>query len=459
MTEQVASAGKRLDKDLYSMIGGAPPISFVNPSLKSTVDKPRQWSHKPFLHPSRGDALILKHWVRDDQQAEDDDYHFSKFNRIIDVISYTDDDYEKYLTDTDWSKEETDYLFKICRQYDLRFPVIFDRYNYNASTRTLEDMKDRYYSVNRKLIKVRGGLTDDDLYDSRLDRQTLLQYYAFDKNKEADRKQGLLRLYQRTKEQLEEEELLFLEARRMEENKEALTTQRELLYSTLHLEQAQQIPATPLTPLTGSYAGRSNSNSATTASSSHHLPTPTSANATPTASVASNNASMSSPGGIGITGGMSSAAEKQKKRKDKEDILKKARRISTSSPVEELLPPLPDKKEKLIPGVYVRSQKLPGVKTTMQTRVIRTMSDLGIGARPTMPTKDVCYKYDHLQNTVVTLLEIRKVAEKLNLDHRMPDKTSPGPSSVGRKHGLPGGNRGGSSAAGSGDQRRRKLGQ
>jgi hypothetical protein len=33
-----------------------------------------------------------------------------------------------------------------------------------------------------------------------------------------------------------------------------------------------------------------------------------------------------------------------------------------------------------------------------------------------MPTEDVCYKYDHLQNSVVALLELKKVAEKLDIN-------------------------------------------
>ncbi|KAI8062221.1 hypothetical protein BC940DRAFT_309094 [Gongronella butleri] len=424
-------------KDLYAMIGGLPPISFVKPTYKTEMKKPRVWSERPFLHPARNDALILKHWVREDRQLEDQDYHFAKFNRVIDIIEYTDDDYEKNLTDTDWSKEETDYLFKLCRQFDLRFPVIADRYNFGSTARTMEDLKDRYYSVNRKLIKVRGGLRED-VYDNRLDRQTLLQYYSFDKNKEAERKQALLRLYQRTPEQVEEEELLFLEARRMEENKEALTIQREQLYSTLHLEQAQQVPATPLTPLTASTT------------------TPHTAATTPTNGIPSSNASnaaIANPGGIGITGGTSSAAHDKKKRKD--DTLKKVRRISNSSSLEDLLPPPPEKKDKLIPGVYVRSQKLPGVKSTMQAKVLRAMADIGIGARPIMPTEQVCYKYEHLQNSVLTLLEIRKLAEKLDLDSRVPKSSPDASAAAGRKHALSSSSSG---RGGGGDNRRRKLG-
>jgi DNA methyltransferase 1-associated protein 1 len=38
-----------------------------------------------------------------------------------------------------------------------------------------------------------------------------------------------------------------------------------------------------------------------------------------------------------------------------------------------------DRKEKLTPGVYVRSQKLPLVKPAMQPKVQKVLEELGIG--------------------------------------------------------------------------------
>lgn len=33
-------------------------------------------------------------------------------------------------TDKEWTKEETDYLFELVKEYDLRWQVIADRYDY-----------------------------------------------------------------------------------------------------------------------------------------------------------------------------------------------------------------------------------------------------------------------------------------------------------------------------------------
>lgn len=84
------------------------------------------------------------------------EYPFSKFNRVIDVPDYTDEEYERhligkvykmmngcgllicFLLDSEWTKDETDYLFNLCRRYDLRFPVIHDRYDFPEKTRSIE---------------------------------------------------------------------------------------------------------------------------------------------------------------------------------------------------------------------------------------------------------------------------------------------------------------------------------
>lgn len=47
-----------------------------------------------------------------------------------------------------------------------------------------------------------------------------------------------------------------------------------------------------------------------------------------------------------------------------------------------MLPPPPEKKEKLIPGPYVRSQKLPAVKTTLQPSVLQFLAEVGVGRSP-----------------------------------------------------------------------------
>ena len=49
------------------------------------------------------------------------------------------------LADRDWDKDETDYLFDLCRKYDIRWTITHDRYNWKDKTRTMEVKKFTIY--------------------------------------------------------------------------------------------------------------------------------------------------------------------------------------------------------------------------------------------------------------------------------------------------------------------------
>lgn len=57
-------------------------------------------------------------------------YPFARFNRKVEVIRYSDEEYQQLVRplSTDWTKRETDHLFRLCERYSLRFIVIADRY-------------------------------------------------------------------------------------------------------------------------------------------------------------------------------------------------------------------------------------------------------------------------------------------------------------------------------------------
>ncbi|KAI9477749.1 MAG: Swr1 complex subunit Swc4 [Benjaminiella poitrasii] len=385
-----------ISRELYSLIGGAPPVAFVKPTFKAryqTKKKATPWILQPFVNPARADDLELKHWIKANE-ADNQDYHFAKFNKVIDIIEYTDEDYEKYLTDTDWSKEETDYLFDLCRKYDLRFPVIEDRYNFESKPRTMEDLKDRFYTVNRKLIlQGKGPISGDYIPD----RQSLAQQYAYDKSKEVERKNALIMLFNRTKEQIEEEEALFVEAKRIESNEARFSKERESLLNSLQLEQIQHMASTPSTSLN--------------ASSSLNSPSGILA---------------SSPGGIGIAGGTAGSSHSTE--------LKKKKKSSSIHEDSKKKPEVHEnKKEKLTPGVYVRSQKLPIVKPTMQAKVIKILDEMGIGPRPIMPTSQICQKFETLQNSILNMLELKKVVDKTEVEHKVKVQKGRDGTPTGRK--------------------------
>jgi len=73
----------------------------------------------------------------------------------VDVPAYSYLEYHQHLHDENWSKQDTDRLFELCRRFDLRFVVIHDRWEqHSQSKRSIEDLKERYYSVCALLAKV-----------------------------------------------------------------------------------------------------------------------------------------------------------------------------------------------------------------------------------------------------------------------------------------------------------------
>jgi hypothetical protein len=255
----------------------------------------RTW--RPFVNPSRDDDLILHHWEKT-RTDPNEEYRFYKFNKAINLNEFTPEEYKLHLQDPDWTLEETNYLWDLCRRFDLRWVVIQDRYEwppqeadklalqfYNgnkfvgkngpalpptdvpaitaptstdttpsnvlqpsavsesegantsttttpasstlsdtpaikpenstatptpassamevvpftpAKTRTMEDLKNRYYSVNRVLIKAR--MTDGS---QAMEKAHLLSSMSYDKAREIERKKNLEILNTRTPEQIE----------------------------------------------------------------------------------------------------------------------------------------------------------------------------------------------------------------------------------------------------------------
>lgn len=73
----------------------------------------------------------------------------------VHVFSYNDQEYQLLQLDN-WTKQETDHLFDLCRQFDLRFTVIQDRWDVTRfSKRSIEDLKERYYDICNILNKVK----------------------------------------------------------------------------------------------------------------------------------------------------------------------------------------------------------------------------------------------------------------------------------------------------------------
>ncbi|KAJ1988806.1 swr complex subunit [Dimargaris cristalligena] len=224
-----------VSQDLFALIGGAPTVLIHKPSArpkpKPDDTQAAQWVWRGFTSSARNDDLVLYHWVKADEDPSD--YHFAPFNQMIDVGEYTEVEYDLYLRDDDWTKAETAYLMDLCRQFDLRFVVVADRYEFPDKSRSMEDLKERYYSVQQKLL--RGRHTAGPINDPGLQRD--LAVYDYNKDREIERKSYLEVLYRRTRAQVQEEEALYIEARRLDQNEKRLTHERNALLRLLNAHE------------------------------------------------------------------------------------------------------------------------------------------------------------------------------------------------------------------------------
>lgn len=214
------------------------------PKYRKRPQRVQKWVQSSFRNPARRDDLTLSHWIpqaeqrhleheagpsaEEHSQAAPRIYRFADLNTSSGVYAYSNDEYHQHLRDDDWTKEETDHLMDLCHAYDLRFVIIADRFHWpGGRERSMEDLKARYYAICRRLVRSRISTEDVE------QRSQLLLTYSFDRNREVERKKHVARLFSRTPQQLAEEEALYVEARRLEQNEAKFAAEREELLRLL----------------------------------------------------------------------------------------------------------------------------------------------------------------------------------------------------------------------------------
>ena len=225
----------------------------------------------PFINPARADGLILRHWSKKKEsnhptfpatpaesnvaaEAEPEvkvvntepSYHFAKFNVRLAKPEYTDAQYETHLKSEDWDRSETDYLVELAHEWDLRWVVIADRYEYHPSDaqprdaystvehgslreRSMENLKSRYYQVASKIMALHQPLSKM----SAAEFDTHQKMTKFDPISETKRKRLVQGLLSRTAEEIQEEELLLGELKRITGYYDRFSQERKELYYRL----------------------------------------------------------------------------------------------------------------------------------------------------------------------------------------------------------------------------------
>ena len=219
---------KGMSREAFALLDQSHPImpSVLGQLMKKhKAEKTRirsKWRWKLFKNAARTDGLELYHWERIHGAPEgkmgtmgaDGEYVFSKYNKKVKLHRYDDEEYRQLFSgDPSWSREETDYLMDMCERFDLRFVVIADRYDFkNGVTRRVEDLKDRYYGIARKLIVAREGSEKTAAHDPIVKN-------PFNADHERDRKKALEIVMSRSAAQEREERAILQQAAEIEQNR------------------------------------------------------------------------------------------------------------------------------------------------------------------------------------------------------------------------------------------------
>ncbi|KAL0389745.1 UNVERIFIED_CONTAM: SWR1-complex protein 4 [Sesamum calycinum] len=346
-----------ISREVYALTGGLAPLMpavDVN-QLKRKAQSDNEkitWQWLPFTNSARKDSLQLYHWVRVvNGIPPTGDYSFAKYNKSVDVIKYTDEEYEKYLTDPAWTKEETDQLFDLCERFDLRFVVVADRF---PSSKTVEELKDRYYSVSRAILIARAP-SPGDVAAHPLVKE------PYNASQDTERKRALNLLLSHTKQQERKDVEVLAQAKKISEARKATKASEELelpVVSDIGSLGADKATADTINPSTNSQIPSSS-----------------------------------------ITAPVSETAS-----------------VMASLRMEKLFLLVLLTKKFMQLRVYLRSYALEqmvqaasssaGLRTIK--RVEQTLQDLGVNLKPKVPTKAVCAEHLELRKEILTLLNLQK---------------------------------------------------
>lgn len=235
---------------LYNDNKDAPPLlptdtgaGYIQVKARLGMKKVRKWEWAPFTNPARTDTAVFHHWRRISDESKE--YPFAKFNKQLNIPTYTMVEYNQHLKSNQakWSKAQTDHLFDLANRFDLRFIIMADRWDRaNFGTKTVEDLKERYYEVLSQLTKAKSGGSAAPL--SATNSSTSVgtasvpgtptttataqanttsaaekKIYVFDAEHERKRKEQLRKLFDRSFKQIEEEQMLLNELKKIEARK------------------------------------------------------------------------------------------------------------------------------------------------------------------------------------------------------------------------------------------------
>lgn len=424
-----------MQRELYNLLGENQPPIVIQPASKfkdkpTTTTKPSPWTNAGF---KANDHLNLHHWVKGSKELigeEAKESSYAKFNIHLRIPSFDEEDYKSFMCinnnsneestenavssskndNDDWEYQEVDYLFQLCRKYDLRWFVIHDRYNYGKS-RTLEELKEKFYHVCQCYFITKSP------------NDPLLPSLNFPKEKEIERKKYLQRLLARSAAEIAEEEALIVESRKFEMAAKKTLNERESLLRLLDSPNSDQSVSQYLTSqgMSQLYGSLLSDKSR---KRKHESTVP-------------ENPWMKQQQLFALQRQQLQQMQDKKQETQDTNQLKKTKRQKQEMQAaikrkaetvyaEHLLENFsPDERkslgvmvhgEKLTPGVYLRSSKISAFKPALQSKVVAMLQELGLSVRPAMPSYDVIQRHEELLKRITTLVDLKKHLDKLDAE-------------------------------------------
>ncbi|KAK0385033.1 hypothetical protein NLU13_7511 [Sarocladium strictum] len=520
---------KGLAREVYSL-GGDNPIAIV-PEVtqfkkrRLASRKPAaKWEMRPFRNSAREDGekgLVLRHWRRieegrkaaatqgerqqqtnnsegqdgvtkteEDKEmelskpAEDEleDSAFAKFNVKVPVPHYTDEQYQQSLQNSDWTREETDYLMELVRDFDLRWPLIWDRYDWSPPAtngasgeneeetkaivpairpRTMEDLKVRYYEIAARMMAIHKPVQ----YMSQPEFALHELMTHFNPQQEKLRKEYAANTLSRSYEEAREEESLLLEIKRILARSEKFNEDRRELYRRLDYPQGEHTDISAFKSSSGlqtllqtlmtvdktkkrkslmggdgvspgpgqagaqgaAAAQEAGSRRDSTAMASGGRDGAASATATPTA--ANKKGAQAS---TNQTPQQQQTTQERRKLTAQEEAIYGVAHLDRSGS-----------------GPAFRTEKINKLFThksvTQQQKITNVLTELDVPPRMVMPCASTTHAYEQLLAAVNTLLDARKVSDKLDAELKLEqakkrerEGPTPPPSGEGENDGLKG---------------------
>ncbi|EDO17337.1 hypothetical protein Kpol_1062p47 [Vanderwaltozyma polyspora DSM 70294] len=347
-----------------------------------------------------------------------------------------------------WEFEEVDYLFGLCKKYDMKWPVIHDRYTYNES-RTIDDLKEEFYKVCQHYF--RNKKADDPLLAS----------LNFPKEKELERKKYLERLLARSAAEIAEEEALIIESRKFEMAAKKTLNEREnllrlldspnsnhsvgqfltshgisQLYNSLLSDKSRKrkhtttVPENPWMKQQEQFAQQRqrlqqmHGNKQLLQQQQQQQQQELQQQLPPQSQQSQQLQQLQQLQNQILEN--SDSVSPRKTKKQKLEMQTAMKRKAESAYAEQLLQNFNKEEknslgvkahgEKLLPGPYMRSTKISTFKPALQNKVNTTMQELGLPIRPAMLTSNVLEKHEELLQRIVTLTDLKKHLDKLEAE-------------------------------------------